>query len=192
MAVLSFTPVGEPDPRTPGVVELGFSNVRFPARPVPVPAKINAPGMPPGPGVRRVRIEGRVLVLALRAGELVVEAQPERQRQLVVDLELVVDPRRRVRLVERRDRRGIVWLDAAPGPAGTTRTDRRSGRGCCRWRRSRRCPRRLKLNCAAVARHCPAVGTGTGGPRYSKPILMVCRPLTHVRSSENCQRLFTW
>src|SRR5436190_19672813 len=62
-----------------------------------------------GAWIGRVRIERRVLVVHFGARELVVEAEAERQRQAVVQLELVVQPRRRIRLSEcRLDRNRLV------------------------------------------------------------------------------------
>src|SRR5438093_1288575 len=59
----------------------------------------------------RVRIERRVLILTLRAGELIVEAQAEGQRQPVANLEFVVEPCGRIRFVERRiDRDDLTGL----------------------------------------------------------------------------------
>ena len=86
------------------------SNFRLPVRPGPFPAKINAPGIFPPPdwacSDRRSSTDR-----AFGAGELIVEAQPERQRQLVAHFEFVVDPRAPCSLVERRiDRNDLGGL----------------------------------------------------------------------------------
>ena len=87
----------------------GFSNVRVPGQPWTVAREDNRARMVSGARIRRGRIERRVLIVDLGPGRLIVEAKAERQRQLVRHLELVVDPRPRVRLAKRRlDRNRLV------------------------------------------------------------------------------------
>ena len=86
-------------------------NFRLPVRPGPLPAKINAPGIFPAPGLGVFGSKVEYLIVPFGAGELIVEAQPEGQRQLVAHLEFVVDPRRRVGFVECRiDRDSLTGL----------------------------------------------------------------------------------
>ena len=137
--------------------------------------------------VGRVRIEGRASIVPLGAGELIVEAQPEGQRQPVVHLEFVVDPRRRVGFVECRiDRDGLTGLLHL---AEQERRERIAGLGEI-------VPR------AVVAARAEAIeverAAGVGRPPAGReyvtavldPKLRRVPPLHPRQSFENCQRSF--
>ena len=130
--------IGGADARPPCVLRRVFE------RPCPGPSwtiarKDQRARTVPGTGIRRVRIERRVLIVGFRPRRLIVEAKAERQGQLVRHLELVVDPRPLCMSHEKWVQRESSDSRSAPARAGMMRTDRRLAPGCCRWRRIRPC-----------------------------------------------------
>ena len=113
--------IGEPDPRSPGVPLRVLERPR--SRTTRTAAREDhGPGDVAGARVGCVRIEGRVLVVLLGAGGLVVQAQPRGQGELRVDLELPVDPGREVALVP-----GGLGVDGLIGDVDLPQEERGEG-----------------------------------------------------------------
>ena len=163
------------------------------ARCVPgrTPAKIKAPGMLPAAGFGAVGLKVEYWSGRLSPGRLVIQAQPEGQRQAVVDLELIVHPQTRVGLSERREHRnvliGVMNLTEQERGKRVAGRDEVVAAGV-----EPSCPEAIEREVSGGRRRLPSRGWGNrdGGTRTRSS---TCGgPLTHVRSFENCQRLFFW